>query len=466
MRNRVVVVLSLAFAATGCTALSLERHTVNQSQTVTDYRYHAALYALAMVAADPDTLPSYSLLANGVAAVTDTGLLGTTSTWSGAPEVFASQILGLTGSRSPNLLWTLSTVTEYTQLEAMRCACRWVLEGSERLCPDCLHVLADPETDLSPGPHFGVMERLTRLPQGWLHVGRLCDVPAQACYKEHCGDKWVWVMPEGTEGLAGFTLVLQDISTLNVIDPTAPAIVSPPTLITLWVVQNTLPLPEIVINIERKDGKLQYRKEGDDQPKPVEVTVGQSVRWRNLDAQTHTAKSDKPDVFDTKDIETNASVVVPFDDDLVKRAGGSTGQSIRIDYSSHPTDGNNKGQPKSTIHLLRANSMYSQTLVFRVDRVVRPEFKHKIQERLNETIAKQTAEVNISWDEWMAWTTPFQGQRSGVTPGSATASPIFAASFAASALQARQRLLTIPSGDRFRDLFPRPLPTRPSGDFK
>lgn len=463
VRNRVLVVLALALAPSGCTAMSLERHTVNQSQTVTDYRYHAALHALAMVAADPHTLPSYSLVANGVAAVTDTGMLSTTTTWSGQPEVFASQMLGLTGSRSPNLQWTVSTVAEYSQLEAMRCACRWVLEGPEGLGPDCLHLLADPETDLSPGPHFGVTQRLTRLPQGWLHVGRLGDVPARACYKDHCGDTWVWVTPEGMEGLAAFTLVLQDISTLNVVDPTAPATVSPPTLVTLWVVQATL--PEIVINIERKDGRLQYRKEGDDQPKPVEVTVGQSVRWRNLDAQTHTATSDTRGIFDTGDIKPNDSAVVPFNDDLVnlvKKAGSSAGQSVGINYSSQPQAGKNKGQPKSTINLFRANSLYSQTLVFRVDRVVRPECQCRLQERLNEKMAKQNAAVNISWDEWMAWTAPFQGQRTGVTPGSGTGSPMAAAA----AVQARSRLVTVPSGDRFRDVLPRPLPTIPSGDFK
>jgi hypothetical protein len=117
-------------------------------------------------------------------------------------------------------------------MEAMRCACQWVIFGPERACSEYPGLLADPEQDLSATPHFGVEDRLARLPSGWLHVGCLIEVPPGACYKAHCGGTWVWVMPEGRRGLADFTLVLHDIATLDL-----RSIYATPILVTLtkWV---------------------------------------------------------------------------------------------------------------------------------------------------------------------------------------------------------------------------------------
>jgi hypothetical protein len=112
--------------------------------------------------------------------------------------------------------WSLDPVTAPEKLEAMRCACRWVTIGPERACTSCLGLLSSPEQDHSPGRHFGVADRLARLPVGWLHVGCHKDVPAGSCYKAHCGDTWVWVMPDGMVGLSDFTLVLQDIARVSI----------------------------------------------------------------------------------------------------------------------------------------------------------------------------------------------------------------------------------------------------------
>jgi hypothetical protein len=210
------LVLLLAVANTGCTSMALERHALSQSQSAADFRYRAAMHALAMVAAEPETLPSYALLSNGIASVTDTGIANPATTWVGSAVKFGFHALAFTGSRAPQAQWTVDPVADYTQLEAMRYACRWALAGQPAIGPDGARYLADPELDTSPGPHFGVADRLARLSAGWLRSGRACDVPSDACYKDHCGDTWVWITPDGMEGLSGFTLVLQDIATLNV----------------------------------------------------------------------------------------------------------------------------------------------------------------------------------------------------------------------------------------------------------
>ena len=233
MKSRVYLsaALGAAIACCGCTTMSLEQHSVNQIRSVADYRYRQTLDCLARAAANPASLPPYSLLSAGTAKVADTGTLASATVWQHVVSAtnpvsgFASENLGATASRSPTESWTLISIAEHSQLEAMRCACRWVLSGPDEACGSCPGLLASPEQDPSPGPHFGVADRLRRLPPGWLHVGRCKEIPPGAPYTGHCGDTWVWVTRDGLEGLADFTLVLQDIATLDTGASTRPQIV-------------------------------------------------------------------------------------------------------------------------------------------------------------------------------------------------------------------------------------------------
>jgi hypothetical protein len=65
------------------------------------------------------------------------------------------------------------------------------------------------------GPHFDVAQKLEMLPAGWIHVGSRCDVPRCAEYKAHCGNTYVWVNSDGMQGLSEFTLIVLDISTID-----------------------------------------------------------------------------------------------------------------------------------------------------------------------------------------------------------------------------------------------------------
>ncbi|MGA2617005.1 MAG: hypothetical protein ABSF26_05290 [Thermoguttaceae bacterium] len=418
MKKPLLLVMLLAVAGAGCAAMSLERHAASQIQSAADYRYQATLHALAMVAADPGTLPSYALLSSGVASVSNTDVANSATTWSWAPAIlFKSQALVVTGAHAPQGSWSVDPVADYTQLEAMRCACRWVLAGPEQVDPNCIHVLADPEMDLSPGPHFGVIGRLARLPRGWLHVGRLCDVPRCACCKDHCGDTWAWVVPEGMEGLAEFTLVLQDIVTLDVApsDGTRPANVTPPLLVTLWVYQDTLP-NVVFIDIVRTGNTAMFLKEG--ATGPMDVAIGQSVIWRNFDetsAHTVFVRKDDKTTFSRPIQKYISQTLVPssapivFDQDMYKNAGGADNRPALISVTD------DKIEP-GKIRLVAANPWYSPTLAFRVDRVIRPECRCMIEQKMKEGISSNQV-VQISWCEWMQWTTPYQGQRTSVKPG-------------------------------------------------
>jgi hypothetical protein len=85
----------------------------------------------------------------------------------------------------------------------------------------------------------------------------------RARYKWHRGETWVWVMPEDAEAFAQFTLVLQDIATL---DPTV--ITPPPLLVQLTTFELTkIPDPSdktkfvTIATNEIRAIKLEYRAE-------------------------------------------------------------------------------------------------------------------------------------------------------------------------------------------------------------
>jgi hypothetical protein len=167
-----------------------------------------------MVAHDPAALPAYASIFAGSAQVTDTTQLGSVTTWTpgaaaqAATPQFTRAVLG---NR------TLDPINSPEKLEVIRSACRWVIYGPTFACSrDWGGLLASPEQAPYPGRHFGVADRLARLPQGWLHVSPSRGVPSQARYKAHRGDTWVWVMPDGTEGLADFSLILQDIARVDI----------------------------------------------------------------------------------------------------------------------------------------------------------------------------------------------------------------------------------------------------------
>jgi hypothetical protein len=204
----------------GCTTFSLEHYTLGQSATAIDLRYHEVLANLALIADDPCTLPAYSTIFTGTAQVSDTAQLSATTTLQTIGgkigNGFGSQNAAPQLTRNISENWALDPLVTPEKLEAMRCACRWVLFGPAAVSGECAELLAGPEQAPTPGRHFGVADRLAALPTGWLHHGKLHHVPPGACYKAHCRGTWVWVMPDGIKGLAEFTLILQEIAHVNI----------------------------------------------------------------------------------------------------------------------------------------------------------------------------------------------------------------------------------------------------------
>jgi hypothetical protein len=211
----------------GCTTMSLERNTVRQSQSITDLRYREVLSNLAMLSANPATLPSFSSIYAGTADVTDSIAGSPAATLMriglmpfGTTTVFGPVSADVNFSRTLKENWTLDPVVVPEKLRALRCACWWELSGPEQAVSDFnVHLTryrpADPGTGFPGDPrgfYFDVADRLAKIPPGWLHTGGRCDVPKDACYRANCGDHYVWVMSDGVQCLSDFTLALQAIA--------------------------------------------------------------------------------------------------------------------------------------------------------------------------------------------------------------------------------------------------------------
>ncbi len=348
MKTSWMLVAALAAACTGCTSLSLERQSLGQIHATRDYECEAALNCLAAVAADPTTLPPFAVLSDGVAKVSDTGTVSSSTQWTRAVGSFAMQTLGVTGAHSPQLTWTIDPVADYPQLLAMRAACRWVLSGPEHADCEAPGILNSPALDPSPGPHFGVIDRLSRLPAGWLHHGGLRDVPVCACYKGHCGSTWVWVTADGIEGLSDFILVLHDVATL---DPNA-ALFAPPLLVNL---------------------------------------------------EVHESLLDMPPVKRVASIPTMDLVPLPLALMAVSPGSGPIGLATAVG--------------RFVARVPDWSGQNSSQLLFSQLRVIKPECRACIEQKIQAALCGQ-APAQISWQEWLACTTPYTGQRATLSPAS------------------------------------------------
>ena len=224
--TRFWVLALLLCGNTGCTMMSLERHTVAQTGSTIDLRYREVMDNLAMVAHDPATLPSYASIYAGTIFVQDQQQLMSATNWqhikpSTGKNGFMSEALNPSVNRQVNQNWSIDPIVVPEKLEAIRAACQWAVGGPEHVSKDSMSLLIRADkAPAGPERHFGVEESLSRLPAGWLCVGKLKDVPACARYKAHSGGTWVWVPEDGIKGLADFTLILQNIARVGSNSPT------------------------------------------------------------------------------------------------------------------------------------------------------------------------------------------------------------------------------------------------------
>ncbi len=214
MLRHSLLLLTLTLPCASCTSLAVKRHAFNEQLTSTDIRYQEVLDNLARIAHDPFALPAYSSIYAGLAQITDTTQLVSTTTL-GTPNGMQAITPQFTRAEFANC--TLDPINAPEKIEAMRAACQWVIYGPQfAFAHDPGRILANPQEAPIRGRHFGVADGLAKLPPHWLYVSRTENVPACAKYSaEYCGTR-VWVTPEGIRGLADFTLILQYIARIDI----------------------------------------------------------------------------------------------------------------------------------------------------------------------------------------------------------------------------------------------------------
>jgi hypothetical protein len=212
--TRYLATLALVASAAGCTTASLERRTVSQAVSVSDMRYQEIVDDFALLADDPGALPSFALLAQGTAMLTDTAGIDSATLWDQALHGFSRETLTPSARRNPDPNWSLNPVVAAPHQDALRRAFLLVLRGGQLCQGDEILFRRGPN---DYGYHYDVGQDLLCLvlPPAlpWLHVTRGGPFPGQACYAAHHGDKYVSVGPEGMGALSEFTLIVLDIAT-------------------------------------------------------------------------------------------------------------------------------------------------------------------------------------------------------------------------------------------------------------
>jgi hypothetical protein len=184
--------------------------------TLTDINYQQVLNNVAMFTANPGALPSFAVVNAGTVTVTDQKTATGQSTY--APTlVFPQQngaglpILSLTPGfnlqRQVSENWSMVPVTDADHLRRVRCAFQLlVTDGQDTYCEDCVAELREF--------FLGQQDKLDCIvPRGWYCVGRKKDVPKECCLVGCYCDTYVWVPPEGLDGLSRFTLTVLDLAT-------------------------------------------------------------------------------------------------------------------------------------------------------------------------------------------------------------------------------------------------------------
>jgi hypothetical protein len=219
---RATLLIGLLSGLSGCaTHVALRNDTVRTTNTLTDLQYQQVLDNVARFHADPDTVPSFAVANAGTVSVADSVGAGVSPTYSptltlaqqgGGALPILSLLFPLTSSRAVTENWSLTPITDADNLRRLRCAYRLMVMGEAT--PN-YEFCRKQMTEFFAGEEANVADYFP--PRGWYGVGGKKDVPACACYVGHydgCGGcTYVWVTPEGMNGLALFTMGALDLAT-------------------------------------------------------------------------------------------------------------------------------------------------------------------------------------------------------------------------------------------------------------
>jgi hypothetical protein len=214
MRHRLMALAALTLGGGCMTHQALTRHTVHTAATLTDVNYQQVLTNVALFACNSSAIPSFGVVNAGTVTVDDQKTAQLSAAYAPtitfAQQASAGPILLLTGGptvqREITENWSLVPVTDADNLRRLRCAFQLlVADPAVNPCEDCVRQLS--LYFAGQADDFDCL-----VPRGWYRTGTRKDVPRDACYVGCYRDTYVWVMPDGLEGLSRFTLTVLDLA--------------------------------------------------------------------------------------------------------------------------------------------------------------------------------------------------------------------------------------------------------------
>ncbi len=216
--RRAMLLIGLLPTLSGCaTQLALRDDTVWTSNTLTDLQYKQVLDNVARFQDDPDTVPSFAVATAGTVAVNDQAGAGVSPTYSptlpfslqgGGALPILSLLFPFSAQRTTAENWSLTPITDADNLRRLRCAYRLLVMGEAT--PN-YEFCSKQMKEFFAGEEAALADYYP--PRGWYGVGCKKDIPKDACYVGcHCGT-YVWVLPEGRNDLALFTMGALDLAT-------------------------------------------------------------------------------------------------------------------------------------------------------------------------------------------------------------------------------------------------------------
>jgi hypothetical protein len=215
MRSCLPLLLALPVLG-GCqTHLVLSDNAVKMSNSLTDLNYQQTLNNVALFVHNPSSMPSIAATTIGTATIADQR--GYSGNANYAPTLpFGQQGGGalpiLTLLFNPSVQrqvtenWSLVPVTDADHLLRIRCAFQLLVQDAPTTgCDKCQARLE--AFFLTDAAHMECF-----IPHGWYHTGSKKDVPKDACYVGCYHDTYVWVLPDGLEGLTRFTITILDLA--------------------------------------------------------------------------------------------------------------------------------------------------------------------------------------------------------------------------------------------------------------
>jgi hypothetical protein len=179
-------------------------------------QYRQILDNLAMFCKNSSAMPYFSVAGTGTTQVSDNGNIG--ASFSIQEAIPLLSVVSGGASRQLAEQWTVATTTDPGKLDVIRCLYQFTL-GSQ-LSQGCVNTI-NGFYGYKDGLEKVQWDRFNKLQIGWFHVGCRKDVPRNACYVGHYCNVYVWVTPEGYEGLTQLSLAILDVATA---DP-APSVV-------------------------------------------------------------------------------------------------------------------------------------------------------------------------------------------------------------------------------------------------